>query len=169
MKTVYLLRHAKAEPASDKQEDINRNLAERGREACSVIGSYMKEKDYLPSYVLCSPATRTRQTFDLVTQSMGIVPKHEFEKKIYASTTEGIIALLHHFDDSITSAMVIGHNPVMHHLALTLAQPISTNLHATLELKYPTGALTVLQFPVDSWQAISYGAGELVDFFTPSN
>jgi hypothetical protein len=57
----------------------------------------------------------------------------------------------------------------MHHLALTLAQPTSTDLHRELELKYPTGTLTALKFPVETWHEIASGGGELTDFMVPAN
>jgi len=168
LKTLYLLRHAKAESATVKEDDINRKLSARGREACTTIGIYMKTKGYAPSLVLCSPATRTRETLEYVMESACISPPHTFEKSIYLATIDKIIDILHCFDDGVDSLMIVGHNPAMHHLALTLAQPESTGLHALLELKYPTGALTVLRFPVNSWQDIMRGEGELLDFMTPS-
>lgn len=169
MKTLYLLRHAKAESAGPTVDDIDRRLAPRGREACGTVGQYIKSKKYIPSFILCSPAKRTRETFELVMQSAGVAPQHQFERSLYLTSAEKIIGYLLDMGDNIDSLMVIGHNPSMHHLALTLAQPTSSELHRELELKYPTGALTVLRFPVDSWSDIASGAGELIDFMVPAN
>ncbi|HEU5046492.1 MAG TPA: histidine phosphatase family protein [Rickettsiales bacterium] len=168
MKTLYLLRHAKAEPASSKGEDIDRKLAPRGREACGTIGEYMKRKNYHPGLVLCSAAARTHETFELVMEAAGLSPKHIFEKDLYYCSAEEIITRLHDIEDEVDSVMIVGHNPVMHHLALVMAQPVSSDLHAELELKYPTGSLTVLRFAEGSWADVRPGSGELADFVTPS-
>jgi len=169
LKTFYILRHAKAEPSNSTIEDIDRNLAVRGREACETVGKYMKAKQYAPEFVLCSSANRTRETFELVMKAARLTPAHEFAKSIYMATADEILHQLHAADDNFKSLMVVGHNPGMHHLALIMAQPMSSSLHATLELKYPTAALTVLRFADHYWKDILPGSGELLDFMTPAD
>src|SRR5215469_9320859 len=101
MKTVYLLRHAKAESASGDQQDIDRKLAPAGREACEVVGEYMKEKGYLPDFVLCSAASRTRETFELTMEAAGVSPPHQIDKKLYTTTVEQIISRLKLLNDDL--------------------------------------------------------------------
>lgn len=168
MRTIYLLRHAKAESASGTDHDIDRKLAPAGREACGVIGSYMKEKKYKPDFVLCSAASRTHETFELTMEAAGMSPPYQMDKKLYTTTVEQIIGRLHLLSDDIESVMVVGHNPVMHQLALTLASPAESDMRSMLEMKYPTGALTVLHFTVDFWSDISHWKGELADYMMPS-
>lgn len=168
MKTLYLMRHAKAEQAASKEEDINRNLSVPGREACEVVGVYMKNKGYNPGLVLCSAASRTRETFEMVMKYSAIAPQYEFLKELYNTTAEELIRRLRFIDDDVESVMIVGHNPVMHNLAMVLAQPGDGDLRMKLELKYPTGALTVLRFEVSSWNGIVPGNGKLLDFMVPS-
>jgi len=163
MKTVYLLRHAKAESAKGAQEDIERKLAPAGREACAVVGVYMKKKEYVPDFVLCSAACRTQETFELAMQAAGMSPPYRLEKKLYATTVDYILSQLRLLDDAIGSAMVVGHNPIMHQFALTLAKTKATDMRRSLEMRYPTGALTVLRFAADSWNDVERWQGELVD------
>lgn len=168
MKTVYLLRHAKAEMAAGNQQDIDRKLAPAGREACSIMGVYLNEKGYLPDFVLCSSAARTQETFELTMAAAGISPPHQIDKRLYATTVEQIIARLKLLNDDLGAVLVVGHNPVVHQLALTLARPAENELRSALEMKYPTGALTVLRFAVDFWDDIGHWKGELADFMRPS-
>jgi phosphohistidine phosphatase len=168
LKTLYLLRHAKAESAHARENDFDRKLAERGREACQDVGEYMKAKNYLPQLVLSSSSARTTETFALVMQAAGIAPAHQFEKTLYLATADDVLRHIHLVSPDVESLLMIGHNPGMHHIALILAEPKSSDLHVNLELKYPTASLTVLCFNVDSWTEVSSGMGELLDFMTPS-
>lgn len=169
MKTLYLLRHAKAEPAKGKEEDAERRLSDFGRASCKIIGNYMKEKGYFPSFILCSPARRTTDTCNLTMEAAGVNPPRKFDNGLYAATAERLINHLRLIDDDITSAMLVGHNPGIHTLALTLAHPADDDMYGTLRLKYPPGSLTVLHIPGGSWQDVRAGAAGLVDFMTLSS
>jgi phosphohistidine phosphatase len=168
MKTLYLLRHAKAEPAGKDGNDQDRVLSLRGVEACATVGSYMKSKGYLPEIVLSSTSARTRETFEQVKAALGITPKARFEDKLYLAEAETIIKHVQSVDHGVSSVMVVGHNPGMHHAALLLSEPGREKLRLELELKYPTCALTVLQFDAEDWKEVTQGKGRLADFITPA-
>jgi phosphohistidine phosphatase len=70
-------------------------------------------------------------------------------------------------DDSVSSVLVVGHNPGMHHASLTLAESKQTKLRTELELKFPTCALATLRFDITHWDDISPRQGRLLDFVTP--
>lgn len=167
MKTLYLLRHAKAEPGSAALKDEDRPLSARGREACKIIGRYMRQKQYVPQLILCSSSTRTRETMERVVEHAEFAAPHTLEKKLYLATTGEMLAVLQAMQDEFDAVLLIGHNPGMHHLAAVLASAEHTKLREKLEIKYPTGALAVLGFGVDHWKAISPDLGELKDFITP--
>lgn len=60
--------------------------------------------------------------------------------------------------------MLIGHNPGLQDLALTLAS--DNALRERVAAKFPTAALATLALP--SWR-LSPGDGELVDFVVPKD
>jgi phosphohistidine phosphatase len=167
MKTLYLLRHAKAEPGTKDTRDPDRKLSVRGREACALMGAYMRAKSCNPVLVLCSPSARTRETLDLVSLEAGIRPTQRFEESLYLATAEDILRGVQGADDAADSVMVIGHNPGMHHLALLLSEPQRSKLRALLELKFPTCAFAALRFDCERWQEVGPGEGTLMDFVTP--
>lgn len=169
MKKLYLLRHAKAEPGSKVVGDSDRTLSARGREACAAMGVYMKKKSYAPALVLCSPSARTRQTLELVAQAAGVKPKHTFEDMLYLATAEEILRVAQNVEGEPDSLMIVGHNPGMHHVALLLAAPGRTQSRLELELKYPTGALAVLEMKCACWRDLGVGKGTLLDFVTPES
>jgi len=167
LKTLYLLRHAKALPAGRLEIDVERKLAERGREACVVIADYMQKKNYLPEFILSSYATRTKETIEIIKQNFAALPQCEFDKSIYMASSEDVLHKIQEIDDNFASALIVGHNPTMHHLALTLSSPDMNDSKEELLLKYPTGSLTVLKFVANSWHDITQGGGKLLDFKSP--
>ena len=65
MKTLWLLRHAKASQGGDGLADRDRPLNARGRDAAARIGRHLAEREVCPELVLCSSALRTRETVEL--------------------------------------------------------------------------------------------------------
>ncbi len=167
MKTLYLLRHAKAEPGGRGDADIDRPLSARGREACADMGAYMKKKRYHPAFVLSSPSARTRETLERISEASCLTLEHRFIDKLYLAEAEEIAHYIRLVSDALDSVMVIGHNPGMHHAALVLSSSDDTRLRHALELKYPTGTLCIMQFAAQHWSDISENGGELVDFTVP--
>lgn len=167
MKTLYLLRHAKAEPGSKELGDRDRPLSVRGREACGLIGIYIKTKGYKPSLIISSPAARTRETVERVVKAADINPLQQYIDKLYLATADEILHYVRLVNDTLPSVMVVGHNPGMHHAALVLAQAERSALRMGLELKYPTATLSVLQFDCEYWHELDMGAGRLIDFIMP--
>ncbi len=80
----------------------------------------------------------------------------------------GFRAITEHAGD-VADLMVIGHNPSIHMLALSLAKGGDDSLRAQLRAKYPTAALSVIDLAGDSWSAIRPGGGMLVAFVTPAS
>ncbi len=81
MKTLYILRHAEAAPGSP---DEQRHLTDKGRTQAKQVGQAMREKGWHPATIFCSPATRTKQTWEGLDLSG---PKPDFKKDIYNAST----------------------------------------------------------------------------------
>jgi phosphohistidine phosphatase len=67
--------------------------------------------------------------------------------------------------ESVSSVMLVGHNPWLYDLALVLAS-WGADLRQ-LEEKFPTGALATLVVHGESWTALGPGEAELVDYVVP--
>lgn len=167
MKTLYLLRHAKAEAGDKHMSDADRPLAKRGIEACAHVGAYMKEKNYIPDYIVSSPSTRTRQTVKHIENAMNISIGCSYEPKLYLASESEIIRQIHRVGNARHALLVVGHNPGMHLAALALSVPTFNASHEMLQMKYPTAALAVLQFNVKDWTEVESEKGTLMDFVVP--
>jgi phosphohistidine phosphatase len=162
---VVLLRHGKSSWSDSSLADVDRPLAPRGKRASRKLAKYIQRKRIRPALVLCSPSRRTRQTLEAVEASLGKRCAVEVDPQLYGASGQELLERLHALPESVSSVMLIGHNPGLHNLALVLASQ-SADL-PQLEEKFPTGALATLVVRGESWTALGPGAAELVDYVVP--
>ena len=164
-RTVILLRHGKSSWSDSTLADIDRPLAPRGKHASRKLAKYMRRKRIQPGLVLCSPSLRTRQTLEAVESSLGKRCAVEVVPQLYAASEEELLERLQALPETVSSVMLVGHNPGLHNLALVLASR-GTDL-SQLEEKFPTGALATLDVHSESWTTLGPGDAELVDYVVP--
>ena len=158
---IYLLRHAKSSWKEPGLADHDRPLAGRGRRAARTIRRHLKEQRIDPELVLCSTATRARQTLERIEPAFGRGGVR-VEAELYGAGSAALLARLRHVPARVRSVMVIGHNPGLQDVALLLAR----NGSRELEEKLPTAALATLAFR-GPWAALDRGEAELVEFVRP--
>lgn len=167
MRTLSLLRHAKASRDDLGLSDHARPLALRGREDAPRIGAFIRASGLRPDLVVCSDAVRTRETLALVLRAIGgAAPPVVYEHALYLAEEPALLARLARVDDAVRHVMVVGHNPGLHELALALATKGSASDLVRLTAKFPTAALAVIDFDV-SWGDIAGEGGRLRTFVTP--
>jgi phosphohistidine phosphatase len=166
MRTLYLLRHAKSSWDDPGLPDHDRPLAPRGRRATELLAEHLRREDISPPLVLCSSARRARETLDGIAPALGGEVDVRVDPGIYGATPGDLIERLQAIPDAVESAMLIGHNPTIQSLVLTLAA--SGEQLETLAAKYPTGALATLTFD-GSWRELGPGDAELVAFVRPKD
>jgi phosphohistidine phosphatase len=162
---LYLLRHAKSSWADPGVEDHDRPLSPRGRKAAKKIAEHLRSSGVQPALVLCSSALRARQTLELVAPAFGDVVSIKVERSLYGADEGDLLARLRRVAGSVPSVMVIGHNPSLQFLALTLAA--RGRQRDQLEAKFPTGALATLRVLEAPWRDLNRGSAELVGLVVP--
>jgi phosphohistidine phosphatase len=163
MRTLYLLRHAKA-AGEDPAGDAARALSRRGRQDAEVIATYLARQKPLPALVLCSPARRTRETLNAVLAVLRRPPEIDFEEGLYLADPRRLIGFLRDVDETVPCVLVIGHNPGLQELALRLA--VSGPSAARLEEEFPTGALARFESEMP-WSEFDRHCARLSLFVTP--
>ena len=165
MKRLTLLRHAKSSWDDPGLEDVERPLAPRGRKAARALAVHMDDEGITPALVLCSPARRTRDTIDLVRSGLPPGTKVRIEERLYGAGPADVLKILRRLSDTVSSVMVVGHNPTMQELALALAAtgPGLERVSAS----FPTGGLAKLTLPVARWHDVGPGTAALASFVTP--
>jgi len=167
LKTVLLLRHAKSSWDEVALPDSHRPLAPRGRRTAPRVGAHMGQHGLIPDQVLCSSAQRARETWELVSEHLGDTMPVEIRDDLYHASPGSLLTTLQTLSPSVDTVLLVGHNPTFEELALGLAGQGPEDLMADLRQKYPTGALAVIDFLVEDWDQVGWGAGYLKDFIRP--
>ena len=171
---LVLLRHAKsAWPDLPDLPDHERPLAKRGRRDAPAAGRWLREAGFIPDRVLCSTACRTRETWQLMVPELGPGPPPvSYQDQVYAADSETLLRLARQAGPGTSSMMIIGHNPGLQDLALTLAASPDGDTAAGLTqraaAKFPTAAIAVLAF-AGAWSRLGPGGAQLIAFVTPSD
>ena len=168
MKTILLLRHAKSAWSDPGLADHDRPLNRRGERSAEAMARHIAEKSPRPDLILCSTATRTRQTLaPLVHRLAAPAPPLALEKGLYLASEAALLARLRAVEDSAATVLLIGHNDGIWQLGEALAGRGRPALLAELRDKFPTGALATLRSPAKRWKDLAIGESELVAFVRP--
>jgi len=165
VKNLYLLRHAKSSWDDPGLADHDRPLAPRGRRAVKRMAEYLREAKVSPELVLCSSATRTRQTLDRIRPALDADAFVEVEADLYGADADSLLRRLRRVPDTTGSVLVIGHNPGMQDLALELSNG-GAALGRVRET-FPTCALATVEVPAERWADIEPGSAKLVGLVVP--
>jgi len=165
-KRLFVLRHAKSSWDDPGVDDHERPLAARGRRATEAMAAHVRAHGIEPRLVICSSARRTRETL------VGVAPGGQqlIEPGLYSASATDLLQRLRGVPDATESVMVIGHNPALQVLVLSLAETADarwgdSDLEA-MRSKFPTGALATLSFDC-RWSELAPGRAELEGFVTP--
>ena len=169
MRQLLLLRHAKSAWDEPGLSDHARTLNARGRANAAAMRRAIQELGLVPDVVLVSSARRTLQTLEAL-EPWEETPLIEPMDGLYLATSGQILAILHGVSETVRSVMVVGHNPGLHDLALTLAGAHAMASHSALTRQlaegFPAGALA--EFTVAArWGDLAQGGGRLVRFLSP--
>ena len=152
MKTLLLLRHAKAENAAAGSLDVNRALNERGKKEAQAIGTYIRRQNLSVELVLCSPAVRARETAELVLAAAEVTANVRYDQGIYEASPHQLLEVISEVEEDQSAVLLVGHNPGMEDLLRALTgtgEPMSTGTLAKINLK------------LDEWSRVTEDIGDL--------
>ena len=164
---IYLLRHAKSSRNDPALEDMARPLAPRGLSDCEVMHDYMRFADVHPDFILCSPAVRTRQTLEAMLPVLGEDITVTYDSGLYLGGEAALTSRLRRVADEVVTVMIIGHNPALQALAVSLTNGGDAKAMSRLETDFPTTGLATLVPNHDQWQSLAPGSCQLHSFIAP--
>jgi len=167
MRRLLLFRHAQAERADPGVRDFERILTDLGRKDAGRIGAYMAGHSLIPDRVAVSPAARTRATWQFAAGAFRPQPAATPADALYDATPDAILAVIKATPDIAHTLLVIGHNPGLHEVALTLIASGDVEMRERLREDLPTSGLVVVHFPIDDWSKLHPRSGRLERFVTP--
>jgi phosphohistidine phosphatase len=125
MITLMLMRHAKSDWADESLSDFERPLNARGKKAAPLMGDWMRDHHLIPTRILCSTATRAKETLFGLEKAWAAHPSEkvvvEFIDELYLATPTTIHEVIQHHHRDAERLLVIGHNPGMELLATQLS------------------------------------------------
>jgi phosphohistidine phosphatase len=107
---LVVLRHAKS-AWPEGVADLHRPLAGRGRLDAPAAGRWFRDHATDLDLVVCSPALRAHQTWDLVASELPAAPPVQDEPRLYGESVAGLLAVARELPDQARSVLFIGHNP----------------------------------------------------------
>ncbi|HTI58005.1 SixA phosphatase family protein [Mucilaginibacter sp.] len=148
MKKLLLIRHARATHDLDF-EDFERPLKKSGIRDAELMAERLLAEKLVPQNLVTSPALRTLSTADIFTQFLSL-PKAKEDIRIYEANRPALLQVINEFDQKQDFMGLVGHNP-------TLEQIIYYFTGQSLD--FPTCAIALIGFKLDSWEMISAGTG----------
>jgi phosphohistidine phosphatase len=150
-------------------EDVERPLTGRGRRDAAAAGSWLRDQGLVPDLVLCSPALRTRQTWDELSGPLSTPPAAAtagrasavevwYDSRLYLADDYELREIIAQTPDEVGTLLVIGHNPTI--------EQVASGLTSEAGLSFPTSAIAVVD--VASWVRLPPGAGTLHGFWVPT-
>ena len=165
VKSLTILRHAKSS-WDDPVPDFDRPLNARGRKAAVTVGEELKRRGAKFDCVIASPAQRVRQTLDGLAEGYGAPLDVHYDERIYLASEDNLIDLVRGITDDVRSALIVGHNPGLHRLALLLTRG-DGGVRQRIADKYPTAAAATVEFPAKRWSEVEPDSGELSALILP--
>lgn len=146
MKTLYLLRHGKAE-AGSSGSDADRQLSAKGEKQTRLVSTWIENGNHVPRKIISSHASRAYTTAAILAQQLNIpLEEIDIQKAVYHGDALILKELIEYTDDTIDVLLIVGHNPAISDLANFFFQPTIDGL--------PTAGLAMLTFEMNSWRSI---------------
>jgi len=166
LKTLFVMRHAKAERDSASGRDFDRPLAKSGWHDAEAVGRELGSRAVRPELVLASPARRAAETVTAFAQGFGKLDQ-QYERGIYNAPTDRLIEIVRNADDGTTRLLIVGHNPGFQDLLVRLAGDEPSELVDQIVDGFPTSAIAAVEVPIERWSDIHERSGRIVDLLLP--
>lgn len=111
MKTLFLLRHARAIPGSSSVPDFERPLDDNGRRQAERMGVFFREQKHSLDLVLSSTALRARETTEIFLNAAESLAEVRYEQRIYEASRPELLEMVATIEGDRRNVLLVGHNP----------------------------------------------------------
>lgn len=163
MKTLYLVRHAKAIERSKIKSDFDRDLTEKGQKTSILVGKHLSSLNILPDLVISSPAKRAYNTAIIICKELNYPEKNIIlNRNIYEAAALELFRLIKETSNAYNSVMLVGHNPSFIELVNYICQAPNVD-------KFPKCGVANIQFTLQDWNDIKPSSGNLIFLISPKS
>lgn len=163
MKRLLLLRHAQTHDAAPGQTDIERTLTRRGVQDAEAMAALLHRKEIIPNILLCSTATRTRQTAAIFGEMLNVPSNNiQHHEAFYHASSTLFLEALYALEDDIDTVLIVAHNPSISLFASEIS-------NATVAINMRPASMVGLSFATDKWSSIDQASRTLFLIENPTS
>ncbi len=147
-KTLFVVRHAMANPTNSGSSDIERILSSEGLQQSSRLGAYIYKLNNDISSIVCSNAIRAIQTAERIADQVGFdIAKINIDTDIYEDSVRIVLDKVCSFQNDWETVILVGHNPVLSYFVEYLTGHHFDGMEP--------GSLVKISCDVDDWELVT--------------
>lgn len=160
MKTLYLVRHAKAGWEDPARSDFDRSLTKRGHRHAEEMSERLRKKGITPERLISSPAQRALETAEIFADELGIERREIVQKiEIYEGGIDALAVIVRSLADEDNTVMLFGHNPTISHFVQWLTGKPADAMD--------TCGIAKIDMPIGHWREATEKSGTLAWYEYP--
>lgn len=161
MKTLLIMRHAKSSWKDQELPDHDRPLKKKGRKDIVNMAKILKKNALSPDLILSSGAVRAKDTAILMAEKLNYKEEPELSDDLYMAESEIYIQKIATIADHVETLLIVGHNPGLEGLVMTLGDKITS---------LPTGSIAKIYLFIDHWAELTAETdGEINQVWVPED
>jgi phosphohistidine phosphatase len=164
---LLVVRHAKSAWPVGVPDSL-RPLGPRGLRDAPRMGQRIRELVGTVDLVVVSPTQRTQQTWALMNEELGHGGPVVTDPRVYDAWGAHMLDLVRDLPADAHTVMILGHEPGVSELVLSLAGSAEDDLRDLVATKFPTCAVALLGAD-RPWVDFAPGCAALETFTTPKD
>ncbi len=160
MKRVFIVRHTTKDRETLNEYDYDIELTEDGIEKAKKMAMNLASKNPNIDLIVASPAMRTRHTAEIFANELKYNKTIMLNEVLYMAFVNELIETITYTYDTIDTMLIVGHNPSLTALAVTLVG---------FKEKFEEGAVMQIDFDCNSWIDIDKTNAKLVSYTKTSD
>ncbi len=156
---LLVIRHANTEHKQPGHTDHERELTAKGRSDALRVAARIQQLGWAPERVVSSDATRTRQTWQHMSEVFEAPADVSFTDSLYLADVDSVCDELFALPEDVTEVAIVGHNPGWQNVVQWLSG---------VAVRMSPGTAVLLQGMGESWaDAVRQNKWELGEVIRP--
>jgi phosphohistidine phosphatase len=160
MKKIFIARHTTKDREAINEYDYDIELTEDGVVKANKMAKHLASLNPNIDLIVASPAIRTRNTAEIFAKELGYNKTIMLNEVLYMAFVNELIETITYTYDTVDTMLIVGHNPSLTALALTLVG---------FKEKFEEGALMQIDFDCNSWIDIDKNNAKLISYTKSSD
>lgn len=161
MKTIILMRHAKAEQGNFEISDFDRKLTDKGKSDADIAAKTLIKKVKKIDLIVSSSAKRTLKTAKIIAENFEI-DKNKIQSidEIYEASSDAYVHVIRSLnDEKVKTVIIVGHNPTI------AAMTAMMNGNGIVDFK--PSSFAVFNLSIETWKMFRIVKAENILSHTP--